>query len=40
MMKRIVMTLLVLAVTSVPVYAQYNIDTSNVDKALKGEYGS
>ncbi|MBO7275398.1 MAG: stage III sporulation protein AE, partial [Clostridia bacterium] len=40
MMKRIVMTLLVLAVISVPVYAHYNIDTSNVDKALKGEYGS
>ncbi len=40
MMKRIITTLLVLVVISAPVYAQYNIDTSGVDKALNGEYSS
>ena len=37
-MKQIITILLLLAVLSVPAYAQYNIDTSEVDKALNGEY--
>ena len=38
-MKNVIAVVIVVCILSAPIYAQYNIDTSEVDKALSGGYG-